>query len=230
MPTMFCRAIILVTLCTAPPLCAAELRIAYSPSSIWSKWNNFDFAQSAGNLIDYDTGLHTDIDVAVSGWTHRTVGPYLWPYGSVDWIPTGVGVGAATRFGSGISTISFSQLSGLWRIEILSSMDPRVTINFIQNITINGQFADRDYRHLGANGDHFDARVDGQEAANWLIWNAVAPENGSVTLQFDSLGINNGGNVVNAIRLLSVPEPSTVALLGMSGIGLIVFLWRHRRA
>ena len=118
--------------------------------------------------------------------------------------------------GSGVSTISFSQIGGPWRIEILSSMDPRVSVNFVQDITVNGQFADRDYRNIGVNGSQFDARVDGQEAADWLIWDAVAANNETITLRFDSSNVNNGGNVVNAVRLVSVPEPSHPCLLLVS--------------
>ncbi len=150
-------AMILVALGITSPMWATELRIDYDSQVIWSRWNHFTFAGNADDLIDYGTGLHTTTDVTVSGWTHRTEGPYLWPYDSLEWIPTGVGKGAATRFGSGVSTISFSEISGPWRIEILSTMDPRVSTNFIQDITVNGQFADQDYRHIGANGHQFDA-------------------------------------------------------------------------
>jgi hypothetical protein len=46
-----------------------------------------------------------------------------------------------------------------------------------------------------------------------------------------ALVVNGGGNpeVMMGSRLQGVPEPSTLALLGMGAIGLLMYAWRKRR-
>jgi len=86
---------------------------------------------------------------------------------------------------------------------------------------VNGLFADADYRGLGVNGDDFDSVVDGQVEANWLIWTGVRPDNGALTIQFDSTRYGDG-HIMNALRLVWVPEPATLGLLAavLGAIGM----------
>ena len=210
-------------------LMGTELRLNYgSTFSSSAHWNHFQFAEDRADLVDFDTGSPTGIDVEVAAWTGYTKGTYTWPHGAVDWIDPGeIGQGGAGRFGPGPSTVAFTNLDGLWRVEVLSSMDPRISEKFIQDITVNGTFADTDYRGLGVGSDDFDAQVDGQQAANWLIWSAVAPDSGTITIRFDSTEYGHA-NIMNAVRLLLVPEPSTLVLLCMGAVGLLVFTWRRK--
>lgn len=64
--------------------------------------------------------------------------------------------------------------------------------------------------------------------------NANASTNDNVTLQIDLLGTDNTGyaamdNFLILASNVTVPEPGTLALLGMVGVGVAGYAWRYRR-
>ena len=108
---------------------AREIRVdCGSGYSSLGNWNVFWFAQNRTNLTEFTTGQGSGIDLTVSGWTHASTGYYSWPYASMDWVtPAAVGQGGWSRMTPGVSTATFTNLAGpLWRVEILSAMDPRI--------------------------------------------------------------------------------------------------------
>jgi len=196
--------------------------------SSFGNWNLFKspHPQNRENLTEFTTGQGSGIDFMSSGWPTLFLGYYCWPYTSMDWVtPADMGQGGWGSFTPSVSTATFTNLTGpLWRVEILSAMDPRVVQAFIQDITVNGLFADADYRGVGVNGDDFDSVVDGQMEANWLIWTGVRPDNGTLTIQFDSTQYGEG-HIMNAVRLVWVPEPATLGLLAV-GLGAV---WMRKK-
>jgi len=195
-------------------------------------WNNIaDLTGVTNDLIDFATGSGTG--VAIDG----TDSPWQNFYGDDDgsfpdqsWL-----IQPATMDGAGLSrgaTGTF-RVSGLadstYQVEIVSA---RKTFDYQNSITVDGAYADRTY--LGTAVDTpWGSTSDGLTPGNWLIWDDVIPNAGSISIvnvaSLDTLGM------INAIRIMEtgeqpapIPVPGAV-VLGLIGSSAVVIGRRHKR-
>ena len=167
-----------------------------------SNWNTAIFNQAIPDLVD-DTGATTGISFTPLFWGGDFQNGSNW-IEDTDW----VSVEAATDHFGGFSnsTITFGNLDGLYKIEVVCS-HPQT--NHLTDITINDLFSDGNFQNIpGVNGDDFDPEQDGRVAKNWLIWDSVTPINGDITLRVIKLAGTNAISV-SAIRLTRVGDLPT---------------------
>jgi hypothetical protein len=70
--------------------------------------------------------------------------------------------------------------------------------------------------------DDFSSRYDGYDGGEWLSWSSIAPDSA------DEIVLVVEREAVNAMRILEVPEPATMALLGIGTLGVTVLRRRRR--
>ena len=222
-------ALLVVVLAHTGAQAQSEIRVSFTGNyGGFGNWNLVDivYSMSADDLTEYNSGDSLVSDLTMSGWTHTLSGPQIWPHVTCPWLNNpGLAQGGALRYQLGVSTIVLDEMVGPWQVELISaSTQFDDGTRLIQDITINGQFADADQLALGENGDDYNSVVQGTQNGNWLIWDHVWPDNGQLTIQLDSTGVGDG-NVVNAMRLVQVPEPTSLLLTGLGG----ALLWLRRR-
>jgi len=88
-------------------------------------------------------------------------------------------------------------------------------------VTANSVFA-------SATGDPQASFIPGQ---NYILLAATSDASGTINItESDSAGVNFSGEVdMNGLQISSVPEPTTLSLLAISGLGLILFARRSAR-
>lgn len=136
-----------------------------------------------------------------------------------------------------LGTLEISGLTaGSYLIEVVSSVNSS-TSNLdstrIADIMVNGSFADSG-PSTGNLGDDFNAVTDGNLEGTSLVWAAVAPTAGTITLTmqtpaggFGSSSDINATGFLNSVRITAIPEPSTWVMLG--GLAIFLGLIRLRR-
>jgi len=122
---------------------------------------------------------------------------------------------------SEVGAITFTGLddSLVYRFEVLSSRDgpaPRAAF-----FTLGGNAPDN---HVGS----FDAKTDGTDANKVMVWAGATSTAGALvlTMTVDETITGNRFAYLNAVRFEVIPEPGSIALMG---IGMISMLFRGRR-
>jgi len=187
-------------------------------SSTPGNWNNIsNLTGLTTGLIDFNTGADTgaSIDGGGSPW-QSFFGDDGGAFADQDWL-----IQPATVDGAGLQsdlTGSYT-LAGLtgpaYQIELVSA---RTTFGYLNTFTVEGALADRTYLGTPVQTP-WNSTTDGLEPSNWLIWDGVVPDGGSITIT-DVAGPGTLG-ILNAIRVYEIPEPSSVLLLGAGLIALI---------
>ena len=205
-----------VMLGVAPPVSATEIRVDMSNAWSSSQLNTCNLNSSLTDLRDFSTQTPTQIDFAMSGWTNWWARTDHWTAGTVSWVWDSV-LADDLFYTNGSASATFSSVPGShYRVEALSSM---VGNTYTADISIGGVFADSNYQNIpGVNGDDFDARNDGRQTANWLIWSDVVPVGGEIRIDVVTDG---SAGALNGIRLTEVPEPASMGLLALGGLALL---------
>lgn len=165
-------------------------------------WNSLLSNQTTNvALIDDETGVngaatlsHTlgGVDSNISGG---------WTAGNVGWIDTAAvsdGIYSVTNAAVTISGLSNGSTYAIDLVAVETAFPS--TADF----QVDGQFADSNRLGTNALGDDWNTAVDGLN--NWLTWDAVMPNSGSITLSVYAPG---GYTTLNAIRIRSVGTPNT---------------------
>jgi len=165
-------------------------------------WNSLLSNQTTNvALIDDETGVngaatlsHTlgGVDSNISGG---------WTVGNVGWIDTAAvsdGIYSVTNAAVTISGLSNGSTYAIDLVAVETAFPS--TADF----QVDGQFADSNRLGTNALGDDWNTAVDGLN--NWLTWDAVMPNSGSITLSVYAPG---GYTTLNAIRIRSVGTPNT---------------------
>lgn len=199
-------------------------------------WNNAAKGSTVNNLTDFDTGNATTISVSntFSSAKTNTTGGIDWT-GGPSWITsTGANDPERSLLFTTASTSAQIVFSGLdngltYNIQYIASRDSSAAQT--ADYTIGGVFATTTATTTAGydNSDDFGAQVDGNNQEIYFYWNAISPTANSITI--DIAPTAGGYGYVNAIRLeaVTVPEPSTWAMLGFGIVALFATIGARRQ-
>jgi hypothetical protein len=213
----------------SPASAAVVIQVDFECLGAYPQGGNWNRVSQHGrsNLIDFNTGLATDVDLTTSGWTSTSNSTSTWIGGNKDWMIDAAGDEYLwNQYGP--SSATFSDLSGAaYTVEVVAVRSG----GYICDISIGGEFADGNYNGTpGVNGDNFRFGTDGRDPSNWLIWSNVAPVSGQIRIDFLPVPYESWA-FLNALRLTEstiIPEPSSLAIWSLIGLGFVAIA-RYRR-
>ena len=201
-----------------------DLRIDLSnfQSTTAGNWNNISNLNGlTTGLIDYNSGGATlaAIDGTGSSWSDF-FGDEGGTFPNQDWLIQPATVDGAGLGDGEIGTFQITGLSGgPYQVELVAA---RTTFGYLNTFTVNGATADRTY--LGTPVvTPWNATTDGLTPGNWLIWDAVVPVGGVITIVDEADAETLG--ILNAIRVIGQPyaPPLTQAIPTVTTVGIVIF-------
>lgn len=220
-------ALIVAVLALTRPALAEDIRIDLSNylSLTPGNWNNIgNIAGLTNNLVDFPTGNVTNVSIDGTGSPWQDFygdDPVTFP--NQDWL-----IQPATQDGAGLQqgqtgTYVISNLAyTYYKVEIVSA---RTSFDYLNTITVNGALADRTYQGTPV-VTPWGSTTDGLTPSNWLIWDNVMAINGVITIM-DVADANTLG-ILNAIRIVTVPEPASFAMAGIGAAFILAAIGRRR--
>ncbi len=179
-------------------------------------WNILINYIAAGSVIDSNGDVVDGVGIVqdgVNGAGSTNGGQYAASGTAADWLD----LDAVERYGATSNqttggTITINGLTGsAYRVDFVAARSGTGT--YVGDYTVNGAWADSD-----PNGNDFNNQTDGWANGSVMTWNSVAPIGGEIAL--NGVMVQNFA-VFNAMRLTEVPEPASLALLGLGGLVLI---------
>lgn len=222
-----CSVVMMILAVSVPAQAALlDVRVDFQnggavPAGNWNDIEWSSYGTTTSGLKDYNTGLATTVATVGTTWGSFDWGE-TWPT-AVDWVEQAAAIDGFA--GARASTQTFSGLDSgkQYKVEVVSAesgLPNKCTL------TINGSYADTNYDNnmtgnVSQNWDMVAARAN----HDWMIWSSIAPDaNGDLVI---SLTTGGDWGVINAARILEVPEPSTLVLLaGLVGMFALGYLRR----
>ena len=224
-------AFLVVGFLVAPCTLAVELRVDLDdgdtdPAGNWNTIANRNTTDL--NLIDFNTGLGSGIDLTTANWEGETAFAFGWvnSVGFVDDL-NAVGDVFFTNSFTVPGNLTFSNLpNGTYTVEVVSSNTGPVPVT--EDIRVNGAITTLNFDGLGGvSSDNWDEVTQGFE--NYLIFENVTPTGSSNTISIDFQAlVVDGSALVQAVRI--IPEPSSVTLASFGLMALLAYGLRRRRA
>jgi len=186
-----------------------------------------------------------DAATSVAGWNVAdskanspfVFGGFTFTY-STDWTDSGYAAEGAFdgTFWDDVATDRFFVNSGITGSIAISGLNDALRYNLqlvgsddnfgrAGSYKVNDSFGDV-AGPLG--GDGYDPRLNGYDNADVMTFSNVSPSSGVITITVTQHEGGTSAGVLGAYTIEEVPEPSTAALLGLSGLALM--RRRRRRA
>ncbi len=183
-------------------------------------WNVMDHTMTTlDDPMDYDTGD------PLSGITIN---------GEIGWSRSGLPVDATAHEG----WLDNKAIDGFWFVEnepgeiVISGLDMdnvyivEVAAAWHADGDISQRMGDYTLAHAGGDDSVIWDCVGDSSTDGWITWEAVEPrDGGSLLLSVDQVP-DKHSPVLNAMRITAVPEPASLVLLGVCGLGILL---RRRR-
>jgi hypothetical protein len=197
----------------------------------WNDISTLNGSLTAGNVVDNTGTTVTGVSIDTAGFENLDDSGRNWdsdandaasatPHGNVDWIDAD-----STRLGfhtnSDPSTITISGLTGpAYDIELVAAEIGNGNRN--GDYRIGSTFAST--KSGSGSGNNFNAKFDGWNDPDYLVWTGIVPTGGQIVLTLD--GTSPGGDFApnvhaNALFVEVVPEPATMGLLAVGGLALL---------
>lgn len=196
---------------------AMDVRIDFqnggaTPSGNWNTIELSGYTTVTSGLKDYNTGLATTVSTVGVNWGSFTHSEIWTP--PVDWVETNAAIDGFC--GHGTSTQTFSGLNSLkqYKVEVVSAESGLPTVTF----TINGLYADTNYDNTMTGNVSQDWNMQtARTNQDWMIWSSITP-NAAGDLVVTSVSSPGAWAAFNAVRISEIPEPATMAILGLGAL------------
>jgi len=198
---------------------------ASDPAGNWNEVNT----SGATDLMDYGTGLATAVDITLHSDFKKSGSTGNWDsanHAGPDWLDASKNAVSDRLWASSYNVIPIT----------VKELDPAKVYKIELVASANGNSYDSsDYKseiyQIGADAKTFNPLVDGWANGDWMTWNNVSPSAGgeiAISISRDPANVGNADYwaPVGAMRVLEVPEPATLLILGIGGLGALV---RRRR-
>lgn len=196
--------------------------VAGAPGFAQANWNNHAGAgQGAGAtpfgpLAD-DGGTPTGVNV--SSWTVSTGNS--WQYSDPSGTPDAI---LLNDFNDKDPSLTFTGLnsvfSGSYTVVVYYGNNEWNLTSPFSTLTVNGSSQDVQTGDMFSNVGYVQNTDNGATDSNYAVFTGVSGD--TLNVSMDASGANNG---ISAIQITDVPEPGSLALLGLGGLMII----RRRR-
>lgn len=186
-------------------------------------WNEAVKNGTQSTVVDSDGNTVAGVSVATAdmgGTTFDNSGTYASGGSAASWVDLDAVELVWFNQGSGGSVTISGLTAPAYTVDLIAARSTEGTpANFdrINDYYANGSLSD------GDESLDWSSYVDGWVAGGVLTWSSVNPDAGVITMTDG----DNTNSHWTAMRLTAVPEPATMALLGLGGV---VGLMRRRKA
>ena len=201
----------------ASPAMALDIRIDFKQyaANPPGDWNTINATPTNLPVKDYLTG-----DTADGVLFTMSTSSYSWTFANATGAWNTANPGPAWLDDQKLAAMDYANLG--WNLTgylTFDGLDPDQVYTIELIASRNAAQADAEYR-IGNEVIMFNPQTHGYVNGKWMTWTDISPDaTGKISIQCGKLGSHSYNVYVNALRL--TPEPATVALLVLGGLGMI---------